>query len=125
MGKKVYLIDNKRVYIEDKACEWYKDEQEELAECFKTGKHFLFKKVYKKTCPYCEDTFYTTTKTKLYDTDSCAAKYRRRSKKAANANVCAICGNTFFPIRFDAVCCSPACRQKLYRYRKKQYTPMH
>jgi hypothetical protein len=35
---------------------------------------------------------------------------------------CCVCGSSFKPRRFDARTCSPACRQRLYRQRKRVVT---
>jgi hypothetical protein len=47
-----------------------------------------------------------------------AARQRRRSGQPIPDTICAVCGNPFTARRFDALTCSPACRQKQYRRRK-------
>jgi hypothetical protein len=41
------------------------------------------------------------------------------AKYAARAIYCAVCGRIFSPRRTDTQTCSPACRQKAYRDRKR------
>jgi hypothetical protein len=52
-----------------------------------------------------------------------AARIRRRHDEPPPDTICAVCGNPFTARRFDALTCSPACRQKQYRRRKSVTEP--
>jgi hypothetical protein len=43
----------------------------------------------------------------------------RERREAAGARGCAVCGARFITARTDQVTCSPACRQRAYRQRRR------
>jgi predicted nucleic acid-binding Zn ribbon protein len=47
-----------------------------------------------------------------------AARLRRLNGEPTPDTICTVCGNPFIARRFNALTCSPACRQKQYRRRK-------
>ena len=122
MSKRVYIDteNNVKYMLELKTDmpEVYQERQQELKECYDTGKCFSLQKVYCKTCPVCNDTFYTTTSGQIYDTDKCKGKARWKRQKEIAVKICPACNGAFTPARYDAIYCSDKCRQHTYRYRK-------
>lgn len=121
MPKIIYwdIEHNQRISIEPKidAPEQYAEKQQQLRQYFEAGKRYRLQRIYRKSCPTCGDTFYTTTKIQIYDTDSCKDKARRNRCKVTQICYCETCKQPFTPRRKDANYCSNKCRQQAYRYR--------
>ena len=61
---------------------------------------------------------------RTFCSDTCGRAYHNQLRKEKRAEgrqkVCKICGKDFTAAREDTKTCSPACRQKAYRQRKKE-----
>ena len=121
MPKFIYLDvkHNRKISIEPKidTPEQYTENQQILRQYFEAGKKYALQRIYKKSCPTCGDTYYTTTATQIYDTDRCKDKARRNRSKVTQICYCEVCNQPFSPKRKDSIYCSNRCRQRAYRYR--------
>jgi len=61
---------------------------------------------------------------RTFCSDSCQQDYHNQLRKERRAeereNVCEVCGEEFTATRGDAKTCSPSCKQKAYRRRKRE-----
>lgn len=101
-----------------------KEKQEKLKkeyEDYISGKYF-YQLVYKHTCAFCGDIFYSRNVREKYCSQRCINdEYiaRRKERKALEKQkVCEVCGKHYTAKKKDSKYCSNACKQKAYRMKK-------